>query len=112
MRRMGEVREINVEARTVELAFSSTTPVRRWFGDEVLSHDADAVVLDRLLDGGAVLVGHNWDDQVGVVQSARVDSDGVGRAVVRFGKSARASEIFQDIVDGIRQHVARNNAGV
>ncbi len=106
MRRMGEVREINVEARTVELAFSSTTPVRRWFGDEVLSHDADAVVLDRLLDGGAVLVGHNWDDQVGVVQSARVDSDGVGRAVVRFGKSARASEIFQDIVDGIRQHVS------
>lgn len=106
MRRMGEVREINVEARTVELAFSSTTPVRRWFGDEVLSHDADAVVLDRLLDGGAVLVGHNWDDQVGVVQSARVDSDGVGRAVVRFGKSTRASEIFQDIVDGIRQHVS------
>jgi HK97 family phage major capsid protein/HK97 family phage prohead protease len=106
MRRMGEVREINVEARTVELAFSSTTPVRRWFGDEVLSHDAEAVVLDRLLDGGAVLVGHNWDDQVGVVQSARVDSDGVGRAVVRFGKSARASEIFQDIVDGIRQHVS------
>jgi HK97 family phage major capsid protein/HK97 family phage prohead protease len=106
MRRMGEVREINVEARTVELAFSSTTPVRRWFGDEVLSHDAEAVVLDRLLDGGAVLVGHNWDDQVGVVQSARVDSDGVGRAVVRFGKSARASEIFQDIIDGIRQHVS------
>jgi len=106
MRRMGEVREINVEARTVELAFSSTTPVRRWFGDEVLSHDGDAVVLDRLLDGGAVLVGHNWDDQVGVVQSARVDSDGVGRAVVRFGKSARADEIFQDIVDGIRQHVS------
>ncbi|MCG7627310.1 phage major capsid protein [Epibacterium sp. MM17-32] len=106
MRRMGEVREINVEARTVELAFSSTTPVRRWFGDEVLSHDAEAVVLDRLLDGGAVLVGHNWDDQVGVVQSARVDSDGVGRAVVRFGKSTRASEIFQDIVDGIRQHVS------
>ena len=103
---MGEVREFDVDARTVELAFSSTTPVRRWFGDEVLSHDADAVVLDRLLDGGAVLVGHDWNDQVGVVESARIDEDGVGRAVVRFGNSARASEIFQDIVDGIRRHVS------
>ena len=106
LRRMGEVREFDVDARTVELAFSSTTPVRRWFGDEVLSHEADAVVLDRLLDGGAVLVGHDWNDQVGVVESARIDGDGVGRAVVRFGNSARASEIFQDIVDGIRRHVS------
>lgn len=103
---MGEVREFDVDKRTVELAFSSTTPVRRWFGDEVLSHDAGAVVLDRLLDGGAVLVGHDWNDQVGVVESARIDEDGVGRAVVRFGNSARASEIFQDIVDGIRRHVS------
>ena len=103
---MGEVRQIDEGKRTVELAFSSTTPVRRWFGDEVLSHDADAVVLDRLLDGGAVLVGHDWNDQVGVVESARIDGDGVGRAVVRFGNSARASEIFQDIVDGIRRHVS------
>ncbi|MEO3480285.1 phage major capsid protein [Phaeobacter sp. CAU 1743] len=106
LRRMGEVRQIDEGKRTVELAFSSTTPVRRWFGDEVLSHDADAVVLDRLLDGGAVLVGHDWNDQVGVVESARIDGDGVGRAVVRFGNSARASEIFQDIVDGIRRHVS------
>ncbi|KXF92283.1 major capsid protein [Phaeobacter inhibens] len=106
LRRMGEVRQIDEEKRTVELAFSSTIPVRRWFGDEVLSHDADAVLLDRLLDGGAVLVGHDWNDQVGVVESARIDADGVGRAVVRFGQSTRAAEILQDIVDGIRRHVS------
>ncbi|MCP4858351.1 MAG: phage major capsid protein, partial [Fuerstiella sp.] len=28
----------------------------------------------------------------------------VGRAVVRFGRSKRASEIFNDVVDGIRKH--------
>lgn len=106
LRRMGEVHKIDEAARTVELAFSSTNPVRRWFGDEVLSHDAAAVVLDRLLDGGAVLVAHDWNDQVGVVESAGVEADGVGRASVRFGKSSRASEIFQDIVDGIRRHVS------
>jgi HK97 family phage major capsid protein/HK97 family phage prohead protease len=106
LRRAGEVREIDQEKRTVELAFSSTMPVRRWFGDEVLSHEPEAVQLDRLLDGGAVLVGHDWDDQIGVVESARIDADGVGRAVVRFGRSPRADEIFQDIIDGIRRHVS------
>ncbi len=90
----------------MELAFSSTTPVARWFGEEVLSHKRKAVKLGRLNDGGAVLVGHDWDDQVGVVEKARVDSGDTGRAVVRFGNSPRASEIFQDIVDGIRRHVS------
>ncbi|WP_052249082.1 phage major capsid protein [Leisingera sp. ANG-Vp] len=106
LRRMGEVREIDEGKRTVELAFSSTQPVRRWFGEEVLSHDASAVNLERLNDGGALLLSHDWDDQIGVVESARVDGDGVGRAVVRFGQSARAQEIFQDVADGIRRHVS------
>lgn len=106
LRRLGEVREIDEGKRTVELAFSSTLPVRRWFGEEVLSHESDAVNLERLNDGGALLVSHDWDDQIGVVESARVDADGVGRAVVRFGQSARAQEIFQDVVDGIRRHVS------
>lgn len=106
LRRMGEVRQIDEDKRTVELAFSSTQPVRRWFGEEVLSHEPGAVNLDRLNDGGALLVSHDWDDQIGVVETARVDADGVGRSVVRFGKSPRAQEIFQDVVDGIRRHVS------
>ena len=101
-----EVGAVDVEARTVELAFSSTTPVSRWFGEEVLSHKRKAVKLQRLNDGGAILVGHDWGDQVGVVEKARVDSDQMGRALVRFGNSPRAQEIFQDIVDGIRRHVS------
>ncbi len=106
LRRFAEVREIDVDARTVELAFSSEEPVARWFGDEVLDHSKGAVRLDRLNGGAAVLVNHDWDDQVGVVESARIDKDGRGRAVVRFGRSARADEVFQDIVDGIRKHVS------
>ncbi|HDR9259622.1 TPA: phage major capsid protein [Burkholderia vietnamiensis] len=101
-----EVGAIDAEARTVEVAFSSETPVRQWYGMEVLSHDPAAVDLSRLNDSGAVLVNHSWDDQVGVIESARIDSDGVGRAVLRFGRSARAMEIFQDIVDGIRKHIS------
>ena len=106
LQRTMEVRSFDVGARTVELAFSSEQPVERWFGIEILDHNTDSVVLDRLRDGGAVLVNHDWNDQVGVVESVSIDKDRRGRAVVRFGKSERADEIFQDIVDGIRKHVS------
>lgn len=101
-----EVRSFDVDARTVELAFSSEVEVRRWFGVEILDHDQTSVDMARLLNGGAVLVDHDWSDQVGVVVSATIDADRRGRAVVRFGRSVRAQEIFQDIVDGIRRHVS------
>jgi HK97 family phage major capsid protein/HK97 family phage prohead protease len=104
--RMSSVREIDVEARTVELAFSSEAPVSRWFGEEVLVHDAGAMRTERLEGGLPVLVNHDWDDQVGITVSFEVGSDRVGRAVARFGRSARADEIFQDIVDGIRRSVS------
>lgn len=104
--RTGEVREIDTERRTVELAFSSETPVSRWFGDEILDHSPGAVRLDRLEDGAALLVNHDWDDQVGVVERIEIGEDRRGRAVVRFGRGARADEIFQDVVDGIRRHVS------
>lgn len=94
------------ENRTVELAFSSETVVRQWFGDEILDHGPQSVQLDRLRNGGAVLVNHNHDDQIGVVASARVDDDRRGRAVIRFSKSNRGEEIFQDVRDGIRSLVS------
>lgn len=106
LRRVMSVQGHDVEARTVELAFSSEIEVERWFGIEILDHDPKSVRLDRLRDGGALLVNHDWDDQVGVIESVSIDADRRGRAVVRFGKSERADEIFQDIVDKIRKHVS------
>jgi HK97 family phage major capsid protein len=97
---------INQETRTVSLAFSSELPVNRWFGNEILDHSAASVRLGRLNNGGALLVDHTTRDQVGVVESAQVSPDRTGRAVVRFGKSVRAQEIFADVVDGIRQHIS------
>lgn len=96
----------NADARTVELAFSSEEPVERWFGVEILGHGKGNVRLERLGDSGPVLVDHNTRDVVGVVETVRIDNDKVGRALVRFGKSARASEIFQDVTDGIRGKVS------
>lgn len=106
MRRQFQVREVDEEARTVEVAFASADPVERWFGIEVLAMEPTAIRGGRLDGGAAVLVNHDWDDQIGAVESWRLDADGVARAVLRFGRSARASEIFDDIRDGIRRHVS------
>lgn len=99
-------REVDEENRTVELAFSSEMSVKRWFGEEVLDHEAQSVRLDRLNGGGAVLINHDTNDQVGVVESARVDGDRRGRATIRFSQSERGQEIFQDVKDGIRSLVS------
>ena len=96
---------VDEEARTVGLSFSSETPVERWFGMEVLSHDPKHVNLGRLNDGAPLLMDHNINDQIGRVESAMVDGKR-GQAVVRFSKSARGSEIFNDVMDGIRQNIS------
>lgn len=97
---------INEEARTVELALSSETPVERWFGLEILGHKKGEVDLSRLRSGAPLLVDHNTRDQVGVVENARLDEDRILRCVVRFGRSQRAEEIFRDVMDGIRSKVS------
>lgn len=97
---------IDTENRTVQVAFASETPVPRWYGNEILDMNSSSIRMDRLQSGGAVLMDHDWTDQVGVVDSVQVGADRVARATLRFGKSARASEVFQDLVDGIRTKVS------
>lgn len=97
---------VNEEARTVELSFSSEQPYERWWGIEILDHDTKSIKLGRLKSGGPLLMDHDARDHVGVIESVRIDDDRVGRAVVRFGKSARAEEVWQDVKDGIRRNVS------
>lgn len=97
---------INAEARTVELAFSSETPYDRYWGREILDHSQNSIRLGRLTTGGPLLMDHDARDHVGVIESVQIGADRVGRAVVRFGKSARADEVWQDVVDGIRRNVS------
>ncbi|WP_050991875.1 phage major capsid protein [Bradyrhizobium yuanmingense] len=104
--RAAEVVSINEEARTVELAFSSEAPVVRWWGEETLSHDPSHIRLGRLSDGAALLWNHDWDDQRGVVESVRIDSDRKGRAVVRFSTSPKGEELWQDVKNKIKRHVS------
>ena len=97
---------IDQEARTVELAFASDAPYERWWGVEILDCTASAVNLERLNNRHPLLLDHNTRDQIGVVEKAWVDSDRKCRALVKFSRSARAEEIFQDVIDGIRELVS------
>ena len=100
-------RAIDEEARTVEIAFSSDAEVEQWWRTIlVLEHTAEACDLGRLNNGAIVLFNHQRDKYVGVVESARVDADGKGRAVVRFGRGKFAEEIFRDVSDGIIRKVS------
>ena len=93
------------EGQSVSLAFSSETPYRRWYGDEILSHAPGAVDLTRLRSTGVVLYAHGSDARVGrmpiaKITDVRVDADGVGRADVEF-----------DEADGFAQEVLRKIRG-
>ncbi len=102
-----EREHINEEMRTVNLAFSSETDqVERWDGIEILDHGTESIRLGRLQNSAPLLADHNHRDQIGVIESVVLGADRVARAVVRFGKSERASEIFNDVVDGIRTKVS------
>jgi len=97
---------VNVDARTVEVSFSSELPVLRrgFFTDdfnEVLDHAPESIRLGRLNDGASVLENHDRALRLGVVEVASIDSDRRGRAVVRLGKGRRAKEALIDIADGI-----------
>jgi HK97 family phage major capsid protein len=97
--------EINEEARTVVLTFSSEAPVDRWFGKEVLDHGAAAVRLARINRGGAFLLNHDRNQQIGVVLEATVEGRR-GKALVKFSRNKLGEEAFQDVKDGIRGNVS------
>lgn len=86
----------------IPLALSSETAVERWFGEEILDHSAKAVDLSRAAGGLPLLLDHSTRDQIGVIEEVEIGSDKVMRGLMRFSKSARATEIRQDVLDGIR----------
>jgi HK97 family phage major capsid protein/HK97 family phage prohead protease len=95
------------DERTVEFSFSSETPVKRWFGNEVLSHDLNAVDLGRMNDGAPVLFNHDPDRVIGVVERAWVDGEKRrARALVRFSRNSFAEEVLADVRDGVLRNIS------
>ncbi|MHB7569825.1 HK97 family phage prohead protease [Citrobacter braakii] len=87
-----------IENDEYEIAFSSETPVERQITDEygqpitvneILLHgEPDKIDLTRLNNNASLLFNHNFDCHLGVIipGSARIDSDRIGRAKVKFSK--------------------------
>lgn len=103
---------IDVENRTIEIAFASETPVKRDFGEgigvlnEILKCTPDSVNLTRMLNGAPLLIEHDFTRHVGIVLDARVDSDNVCRAIVKLSSIQEAETIFTMIQEGIRTKIS------
>lgn len=98
---------LDAEKRTVKLSFSSENPCRTRFGNEILLHGQDNINLSRLNDSGPLCLDHDFKNQIGCIENAYIDSESKkGYAVVRFSKSQKAEEIFQDVKDGIRKNIS------
>ena len=99
---------IDEKSRTVRVGVSSEEPVKREFGMEVMDHSAENMNLEFLNSGRApLLLDHDMEKQIGVVESVELDENARRlRASVRFGKGEQASEVFNDVVDGIRQNIS------
>ena len=90
------------KARTFEFPFSSEAPVRRFFGDEVLSHEEGSANLERLNGAAPFLFNHDPNRVLGVVESAVISpTDRRGYAKIRFSRSKFATEVLEDVKDGI-----------
>jgi HK97 family phage prohead protease len=101
---------IDKENRTVEVVFGTDVPVRMYNWDigrymEILSFDPAHVRMDRINAGAPLLKMHRKDEQIGVVESARVEN-GKGVAVIRFSKNKDAEEVWNDVVDGIVRNIS------
>jgi HK97 family phage major capsid protein len=94
--------EIDVEKRTASFSFSSEHPVERYFGTEILSHEAGAMDLSRVKAGATPLLwNHDPDQPIGMVKTAKIES-GRGVAIAEFFSTPFAQEKLQQMNEGLR----------
>jgi len=96
--------EVRADDDGTKLTFSasSETPIERWFGKEILSHDDGAVRMERI-SGKAVpvLFNHDWDDPIGMVDGARIENKRLVLDAHLF-ETTRGSEVRQMLDGGLR----------
>ena len=99
---------IDEEKRRVRIGVSSEEPVERDFGMEIISHSEEDIDTSFIGSGRSpLLLDHDMKKQIGVVERYEIDSaTKSAKAIVRFGRSELAEEIYQDVRDGIRQNIS------
>ncbi|EFW2276014.1 major capsid protein [Shigella sonnei] len=113
----GVINEGHNDQYEFEIAFSSEQPYQRQFWDEqnqemvvldeILVHTPEAVDLSRLNNNAPLLFNHNFDNHIGVVCNARIDTDNVGRALVKFSKHGTlANDIRNKVIEGTMEKIS------
>lgn len=81
-----------------QASLSSELPVRRYFGSEILVHDADAINMERAKDGLSLLLNHDVDQHLGRVSNIRIEGDRL-RGDIEFDTADPDAEKWQGKVD-------------
>ena len=99
---------VDEKNRRVRIGVSSEEPVERSFGMEVLGHSTDDINMEFMESGRApLLLDHDMTKQIGVIEEFKLDQAAQRTvAVVRFGRSSLAEEVFRDVLDGIRMNIS------
>ena len=93
--------QARTEGQTVPASLSSEFPYFRLDGWEILSHEPQAIVLDRAAGGLPLLINHEAQRlPIGKAENVRVEG-GRLRADLRFGERQEAQEVLKDIKSGI-----------
>ncbi len=93
----------------VRIAMSSEKPYRRWFGDEILGHEAGEIDTTYLDAGAPSLTDHENETGaiVGRLENYSIDADGVLRADVVFDPEHEpAMTLYKRIARGFVKHVS------
>jgi len=93
------------EKRTVSAALSSETPVKRYFGNEILVHEKSSIDFSRAKDGLPLLFNHNHSELLGVVRDVRLEK-GVLRGTLHFSKNKKAERAWQDVKEGFLKDIS------
>lgn len=101
------IREINEDERRVRVSFSSEQPVNRWYGQEILCHDAGCMDLTRLTEIGVSLWNHNRDKVIGRIENP-VCNDSEKRAYcdIVFDDDEESEKIYQKVRNGTLKGVS------
>jgi HK97 family phage prohead protease len=95
------------ESRTFNLSLSSEEPYERWFGNEILLHEAEAIDLTRLQEIGVMLFNHNPNSVMGKILSVELDAEEHKlRAVVQFDDDDESERIYQKVKSGTLKGVS------
>ena len=94
-RRFLPIDEQKVDKNTLTFSFSSESPVKRYFGDEILDHDERSIDMSRLNGNAApLLFNHDPNIVLGKVQKAWVENRR-GKATIKWATTQKQKKLEQ-----------------